>query len=63
MLMSFPLSILPFEADFFEKKHNYPIHYVGNPTADEVRECFHASPAAKKENIIALLAWLSKAGD
>ena len=22
---------------FFEKKHNYPIHYVGNPTADEVR--------------------------
>lgn len=49
-------SILPFEVDFFEKKHNYPIHYVGNPTADEVREYFHASPAAKKENIIALLA-------
>ena len=34
-------SILPFEVDFFEKKHHYPIHYVGNPTADEVRE-FHA---------------------
>lgn len=31
-------SILPFEVDFFEKKHGYPIHYVGNPTADEVRE-------------------------
>jgi len=31
-------SILPFEVDFFEKKHHYPIHYVGNPTADEVRE-------------------------
>lgn len=31
-------SILPFEVDFFEKKHNYPINYVGNPTADEVRE-------------------------
>ena len=30
-------SILPFEVPFFEKKHNYPIHYVGNPTADEVR--------------------------
>ena len=30
-------SILPFEVDFFEKKHHYPIHYVGNPTADEVR--------------------------
>lgn len=30
------LSILPFEVDFYEKKHHYPIHYVGNPTADEV---------------------------
>lgn len=29
-------SILPFEVDFFEKKHHYPIHYVGNPTLDEV---------------------------
>ncbi len=31
-------SILPFEKAFFEEKHHYPIHYVGNPTADEVRE-------------------------
>lgn len=29
-------SILPFEVPFFEQKHHYPIHYVGNPTADEV---------------------------
>ena len=29
-------SILPFEVPFFEKKHRYPIHYVGNPTAEEV---------------------------
>lgn len=29
-------SILPFEVDFFERKHNYPITYVGNPTVDEV---------------------------
>lgn len=29
-------SILPFEKIFFEQKHNYPIHYVGNPTVDEV---------------------------
>lgn len=29
-------SILPFEVDFFEGKHHYPIHYVGNPTVDEV---------------------------
>lgn len=31
-------SILPFEVDFYEKKHKYPIHYVGNPTAQEVSE-------------------------
>lgn len=31
-------SILPFEVEFFEGKHGYPIHYVGNPTADEVGE-------------------------
>ena len=30
-------SILPFEVPFYEGKHHYPIHYVGNPTADEVR--------------------------
>ncbi|MEN9918390.1 MAG: lipid-A-disaccharide synthase [Bacteroidota bacterium] len=29
------LCILPFEVDFF-KKHNYPVHYVGNPTVDAV---------------------------
>ena len=31
-------SILPFEVEFFEQKHHYPIHYVGNPTAEEVRQ-------------------------
>ncbi len=31
-------SILPFEKDFYEGKHHYPIHYVGNPTATEVQE-------------------------
>ncbi|MBR6433976.1 MAG: lipid-A-disaccharide synthase [Bacteroides sp.] len=35
-------SILPFEVEFFEGKHRYPIHYVGNPTVDEV-EAFRAS--------------------
>ncbi len=29
-------SILPFEVEFFEGKHGYPITYVGNPTVDEV---------------------------
>jgi len=55
-------SILPFEVDFFEGKHHYPIHYVGNPTADEVRQWrseahAHSSlhlPSSSK--IIALLA-------
>ena len=60
-------SILPFEVDFFEKKHHYPVHYVGNPTAEEVRlfrsryeetfsqfcQCHGLDPAKK---IIALLA-------
>ena len=31
-------SILPFEVPFFEQKHSYPIHYVGNPTAEEVAQ-------------------------
>jgi len=53
-------SILPFEVEFFERKHHYPIHYVGNPTAYEVREFLNGR--GKKENgrsekpIIALLA-------
>ncbi len=36
-------SILPFEVDFFEQKHHYPMHYVGNPTAQEVREFIASS--------------------
>ena len=49
-------SILPFEVDFFEKKHHFPIHYVGNPTADEVRKFLQSSPVANKERMVALLA-------
>ena len=53
-------SILPFEVPFFEK-HQYPIHYVGNPTADEVREFLaegSKGPAGRLSSkpIIALLA-------
>ncbi len=50
-------SILPFEVDFFEKKHHYPIHYVGNPTAQEVAE-FQAADreistlSAEKKNFL-----------
>ena len=38
-------SILPFEVDFFEGKHHYPIHYVGNPTVDEVDAYLQAHEA------------------
>ncbi|MBR2184879.1 MAG: lipid-A-disaccharide synthase [Prevotella sp.] len=37
-------SILPFEKEFFEDRHHYPIHYVGNPTADEIRKWKEANP-------------------
>lgn len=33
-------SILPFEVEFFEQKHHYPIHYVGNPTQNEVEDFY-----------------------
>ena len=53
-------SILPFEVDFFEKKHHYPIHYVGNPTADEVKEWRLTPPSQGGDGggspVIALLA-------
>ena len=37
-------SILPFEVDFYERKHHYPIHYVGNPTVDEVDAFLKENP-------------------
>ncbi len=52
-------SILPFEVPFFEEKHHYPIHYVGNPTADEVKEFRDGYDGAFRnygKPIIALLA-------
>ena len=51
-------SILPFEVAFFEQKHHYPIHYVGNPTAQEVREFLRGERREKRgeRNVIALLA-------
>ena len=58
-------SILPFEVDFFEKKHNYRINYVGNPCVDAVdafrhtaisREQFLAENALPDKPVVALLA-------
>lgn len=52
-------SILPFEKEFFEGKHHYPMHYVGNPTADEVRHYLarHPKPSQAESSrpVIALL--------
>ena len=50
-------SILPFEVEFFEQKHGFPIHYVGNPTVDEVA-AFKAVAASQmpQQPHIALLA-------
>ncbi|MBR4066882.1 MAG: lipid-A-disaccharide synthase [Bacteroidaceae bacterium] len=59
-------SILPFEIEFFEKKHNYRINYVGNPCVDAVDAFQKNSPEERgsfmKRNgipdkpIVALLA-------
>lgn len=58
------LCILPFEVDFY-KKHNYPVHYIGNPSVDEINtrnykdETFSEFISANKlpdRPIIALLA-------
>ena len=55
-------SILPFEVDFYEHKHHYPIHYVGNPTAHEVREYKAAlhTPEGKAQLAVALEPLLVK---
>lgn len=58
------LCILPFEVDFF-KRHNYPVHYVGNPSVNEIDERdyknesfneFIATNGLPNKPIIALLA-------
>ncbi|MAZ28168.1 MAG: lipid-A-disaccharide synthase [Cytophagaceae bacterium] len=54
--------ILPFEKDFYEKKHHFPVHFVGHPLIDAISERKLIEPDAfKKEfnlddrEIIALL--------
>ncbi|MCD8303312.1 MAG: lipid-A-disaccharide synthase [Prevotellaceae bacterium] len=42
-------SILPFEVDFFERKHHCPIDYVGNPSLDEVNEYLLRHPSSPSE--------------
>ncbi len=54
--------ILPFEKEFYEEKHNYPVHFVGHPLLDALenrqalsREDFIARHHLKDKPIIALL--------
>jgi lipid-A-disaccharide synthase len=54
--------ILPFEKDFYEKKHNFPVHFVGHPLIDAITNRTEISDEQfRKENnlsdkpIIALL--------
>ncbi len=54
--------ILPFEKDFYEKKHQYPVHFVGHPLIDALAKREQVDPEHfRKENklddrpIIALL--------
>jgi lipid-A-disaccharide synthase len=54
--------ILPFEKEFYEKKHNYPVEFVGHPLIDAIQNRIKTDEATfKKENnlsekpIIALL--------
>ena len=59
-------SILPFEIDFFEKRHGYSINYVGNPCVDAIdsfvrnnampREEFLKTNNIPDKPIVALLA-------
>lgn len=44
-------SILPFEIDFFEKKHDYKINYIGNPCVDAVDTFLRNSPETREEFI------------
>lgn len=54
--------ILPFEKGFYEKKHNYPVEFVGHPLIDAIADRnqvgeyeFRAEHALSEKPIIALL--------
>jgi lipid-A-disaccharide synthase len=54
--------ILPFEKDFYEKKHNFPVHFVGHPLIDAIKnreitteEKFRTENNLDSKPIIALL--------
>lgn len=54
--------ILPFEKNFYEDKHNYPVHFVGHPLLDAIDQLetksleeFQKSHGLDRREIIALL--------
>ncbi|UZO81286.1 lipid-A-disaccharide synthase [Aquimarina sp. ERC-38] len=54
--------ILPFEKEFYEEKHNYPVHFVGHPLIDAINQHELTDPKQFREEnnlddrpIIALL--------
>lgn len=54
--------ILPFEKDFYEKKHNFPVHFVGHPLIDAIsnrkqigEDTFREAHHLSEKPIIALL--------
>jgi lipid-A-disaccharide synthase len=54
--------ILPFEKDFYEKKHHFPVHFVGHPLIDAIAnrdevsdEVFRTENRLSNKPIIALL--------
>ncbi len=43
--------ILPFEKEFYEKKHNFPVHFVGHPLIDAISNRKQVNPEIfKQEN-------------
>ena len=37
--------ILPFEKDFYEKKHDFPVHFVGHPLIDAIYDRKQVNPS------------------
>ena len=43
--------ILPFEKNYFEQKHNFPVHYVGHPLMDKLSKYSRDPKFCKKNNL------------
>ena len=43
--------ILPFEKNYFEQKHNFPVHYVGHPLMDQLSKYSRDPKFCEKNNL------------